>query len=66
MANTCRSCVASIQWAVTTAGKKVPLNTKPLKVFVLVDRETGIYGLETGFESHFATCPEAKTHRKDK
>ena len=46
----CRSCGAQIVWAVTAAGKRVPLS------LVTVQRRDGVvYCL-----SHFTDCPDAK------
>jgi hypothetical protein len=53
----CRSCGAAIVWLKTSAGKNMP-----------VDAETATAG-DTQFEeaaghiSHFATCPNAASHR---
>lgn len=56
--STCRSCGATIKWATTPKGKKMPLNYK---------MTTG--RLENGdwvqvMISHFITCPNADEHRK--
>ena len=58
----CKSCGAEIQWVVmASTGKTMPLNMK--KKTIIVMSEKGNY-LAQGFESHFATCPNAKQHRK--
>lgn len=75
----CRSCQARIVWAKTVAGKSCPLDADavtgaPIEMagggLVLVTdngpdgrivrAEHGAYG----FRSHFASCPDAKAHRK--
>jgi len=65
----CKTCGQSIQWAVTEAGKKVPLDHPPENRFVktnrhLPDQELHVRMTET-YISHFATCPQADQHRKD-
>ncbi len=64
----CKTCGQSIQWAVTEAGKKVPLDHPPENRFVktnrhLPDVELHVRMTET-YVSHFATCPQADQHRK--
>lgn len=54
----CRSCRAPIIWFRTAAGKQMP-----------VDADTVAPGeleldLKGGHVSHFATCPNANTHRR--
>jgi hypothetical protein len=39
----------------------MPVDAKPRKVFV---EFMGSFDLVDGFESHFATCPNADQHRK--
>jgi hypothetical protein len=68
----CRSCGAAIQWAITEAGKKMPLDyvPDPNGRVVFVDRERvrvlGAEELTTAqrYTSHFATCPHAGEHRR--
>lgn len=60
----CKSCKANIMWGKTTNGKAVPLDTKPKNVYVLLNGDTNVYSLECGYESHFATCPDALKFRK--
>lgn len=64
----CRSCQAEVIWALTAAGKKMPLDAKPVSGFVLdddlwLDAPTI---LTTGkiYVSHFATCPNSDQHRR--
>ncbi len=47
--STCRSCGATILWCETLRGRKMPLDVEPL---------------DDGYESHWATCPNASEHRK--
>lgn len=73
----CVSCGAEIEWVKTKSGKSMPLDAKPIKyiaggkdVIVTKDGEviSGVriteYGTETGYVSHFVTCPNANRHRK--
>lgn len=71
---TCRSCGASLFWATTERGKKMPVDAVPNpsgnvavreingSVFATVDdnRQGSLWGRYT---SHFATCPDANTWR---
>lgn len=77
MAATCRSCGAQIWWATTDpAGKNIPLNLpngegnlavrrddrgQLVARALVLDEEPG-QG-ETRGTSHFASCPNASTHR---
>lgn len=74
----CRSCGAPIVWAVTEAGKRMPLDAEPHPgrrgQFIFTSPDTVRYGksgtpipegVET-FVSHFSTCPNRKAHRKVK
>ena len=62
----CKSCGAEIQWVEMDSGKKMPLDVK--KKTLVYERHINIQDISwitiTGFESHFATCPNANTHRK--
>jgi hypothetical protein len=61
----CKSCGAEILWARTSAGKRVPLDAKPQRLFVRgVGLEGGGVVLRSCFTSHFATCPDAAQHRR--
>jgi hypothetical protein len=77
--STCRSCRRSIIWCRTERGKKMPLDADPVEdqtqasLFVLRETEKregplaiaawGLVGLESHYRSHFATCPNADSHR---
>ena len=73
-ASRCRSCGAEIVWAEFASGKKCPFDAEPSPSgewalneaydppkATKVTRATG--SGEEGFTSHFATCPNAGTHR---
>jgi len=69
--STCHSCHAPIVWAVTTKGKRMPLDDPPSTkgTFVIVDgiaRKPDPAGAVPFlmYTSHFATCPNAERHRK--
>lgn len=75
MSDSCKTCGAAIIWAKTAKGARTPLDAKPVRVAELVeDPETGkeivqdglfvIGGAHTGHVSHWATCPQAKEHRR--
>jgi hypothetical protein len=73
---TCRSCGAVILWAVTKAGKRIPLDAEPCpdgNVFVVqTERGLSAYFPTAGavmegcarHKSHFATCPDGPAHRR--
>lgn len=75
----CRSCDASIVWAVHTAtGSLAPIDKEPTEGgnIILTTDEMGVirYHIFTKLEaethtdpahrSHFATCPDATSHRR--
>ena len=69
----CKSCKAEIEWGVTEAGKRVPLDP-PQKRYVSVQhnpthlhRGDGQFhvAIQDTWLSHFATCPQADEHRKN-
>lgn len=66
----CRSCGASIFWAWTKKGKRMPIDAEPNHLgnislqgttvrFVTPDANT----LGQRYVSHFVTCPNADKHR---
>ena len=65
---TCKSCGAAIVYAVTTSGARMPLDVEPVAggKYAIVDGDHAVYdrALETGYVSHFATCPNANRHRR--
>lgn len=72
----CRSCGAPIEWALTTAGKRMPLDLEPAPQGNLVLDDDGVVWAVAAApvallakkpplrQSHFATCPNANHHRK--
>lgn len=69
----CRSCGAAIIWAKTEAGKSAPFDAEPAPdgnvilertgtAFVVPEEERSKFS--NLHKNHFATCPNAKTHRK--
>ncbi len=60
----CSTCGAEIVWGLTTKGKKVPLDP-PEKRMVDVSGN-GVFAVLPTHLSHFATCPQADLHRKEK
>ena len=75
----CKSCDAPIFWAITPAGKPVPINDIPNRrpdgyrgALYRLSGERDAKGTpklvvsedEVGFLSHFATCPNASSHSK--
>uniref|UniRef100_A0A6M3JGT2 Uncharacterized protein n=1 Tax=viral metagenome TaxID=1070528 RepID=A0A6M3JGT2_9ZZZZ len=60
----CRSCQADIFFIPLENGKRHPVNVWKKRIFVFLD-DLG-WQLETGYESHFSTCPQANAWRKKK
>lgn len=59
--SSCKSCLAPVQWVIMEkTGKHMPINIDK-KTIVVID-EKGCY-MASGYESHFATCPNAGKHR---
>lgn len=56
----CRSCGAEIVWLKTDAGKNMPVDAE-----TVVDEGATIFDPDQ-MTSHFATCPDAAKHRKNK
>ncbi len=59
----CKSCGANILWIRTAQFKKMPLDAKPVTGYRLVGGQAEFEKIHT---PHFATCPNAKKHRKKK
>lgn len=68
----CRSCGAPIRWALTERSRNIPVDPDPhpegnLRVEDRHGLDAAIIvapGTEPGlYRSHFATCPNAATHR---
>lgn len=74
--STCKSCGAEVIWKVTEGGKKTPIDAEPCEDGNLFFFGSGAHpvsmikpGLKFDgprYKSHFATCPNAKQHRKPK
>ena len=69
----CTSCGAEILWIKTERGKLAPVDAKSEKRFVLDPLAARLAPdappqarLVDTFVSHFATCPNAAQHRKDR
>jgi hypothetical protein len=69
----CRSCHAEITWAVTTAGKRMPLDNRPTPDGTVVIDPDGrarvlaradLQFARLRFTPHWATCPNADAHRR--
>lgn len=68
----CSSCGAPIRWAMTANGKPMPLDFEPVSNGNVVVRHgraiiAGMTILEPNelrYVSHFATCPNAASHRR--
>lgn len=66
----CSSCSAPIKWVRTERGKHMPVDAKPTTLLVA----TGGHGPQgtpnvtsrRGWVSHFATCPNADQHRRER
>lgn len=66
----CKSCGAEIIWARTEDKKAIPLDGgTPLMVATLVEIDSSgcaIVKIQKARLTHFATCPHAAEHRKEK
>ena len=69
----CKGCGAEVQWIITPNGKRVPLEPKKTLIWTQVrSKPTSlctsppplVWKLVSGYESHFAHCPQAKEFRK--
>lgn len=76
----CRSCGASIYWAYTVDGNRMPVDADPVdegNVIMAVNRRTGelrarvvspdehVPNGRNRYTPHFATCPDAEGWRSD-
>lgn len=71
--STCSSCGAEIEWVKTERGKAQPLNIAPSLVGNVEVRDGISYYIRDDERAgrmlrvaHFATCPNAKAHRRGK
>jgi len=74
--NHCRSCNAKVIWAKTVKGRAMPLDANPyddgtlyldeklMKVYTDLEQVPANCEVQSGYKSHFATCPEAGKWRK--
>ena len=65
----CRSCSALVRWTVTAAGKKMPVDAEPkangnIEIVGGIARYVKAESEVARFWSHFATCPNAASHRQ--
>lgn len=71
----CSSCGAEIWWAMTLAGKNMPLDAEPSsdgnirinddgRAYVVGPLELLVPHVGHTYKSHFATCPHAAQHRR--
>jgi hypothetical protein len=71
MSDTCRSCDAPIEWAITTKGSRIPLdvglhddgNIDVVDGIAHVVPVAGTYDAPPRRRSHFVTCPDAARFR---
>jgi hypothetical protein len=70
---TCSSCGAEIRWETTVRGKPIPLDPEPVPGAHLFVNEDGAVADDRSYpaedeapryETHFATCPNARFHRR--
>ena len=73
----CDSCGAEILWVKTIKGKSMPLDAQPVvdgnivllkaAAVILSKEQLGQPGRDgPRYKSHFATCPNASQHRKER
>lgn len=74
----CKSCGADIIWIQTLGGKPMPCDAKPIPFveggnLTLVTKDGRVVKATAdatsekfGYVSHFATCPNADAHRKER
>lgn len=56
----CSSCQADIVWLMTEKGKRMPVNAATVKAGDYLFEPDGAH------ISHFATCPNAQAHRRQR
>ena len=65
----CKGCGAAIIWIKTEKGKNMPIDGKPIKVYVKADIPTGplgAYTLVNAHLPHWGTCPKVSEFKKKK
>ena len=69
MTDRCRDCSAPIVWCVTEAGKRMPVDAKPVRKVMVLTRDPANPGgpplakFVGQYASHFAHCPAAAARR---
>lgn len=76
MSSYCKSCGAEIEWVKTSNGKSMPVDKIPSQDGNIMVRPSGVAEVLSQRDrrmvrtllhtSHFASCPHAKQHRKEK
>lgn len=61
----CRSCGGKIIWHETIGGKRIPLNYRRVKSYIILENPQSTTE-QLGYISHFITCPDANTWSKKK
>lgn len=64
MADQCASCGAPVVWVVMESGARMPLDPPQKRVVIIPT--TGKGRVMDTHVSHFATCPNAAGHRKNR
>ena len=66
----CKSCGAEIIWIKTPTGKNAPIDAKPEKRWAEINRfsasEPRRWALLDTYLPHFASCPNADQHRRER
>ena len=57
----CKACKAEIKFISTPSGRLTPIDTKMKMIWCYIDNK---WQTCNGYESHFATCPEADKFRR--
>jgi hypothetical protein len=63
MTTNCKSCGAKIRFVEMRSGKKMPIELNLKNIVAKID---GNWNVVAGYDSHFANCPGADSHRKPK
>jgi hypothetical protein len=76
----CSSCKSPVWWAITTAGKRMPMDPAPTDAgnMIIIDRDQPAPIVKAlrpreavapdvpRYVSHFATCPNSRAHRRSR
>jgi len=60
----CKGCGASIIWATTSSGKRMPFDAEPKAKEWFIGLEKQAHYIPV-YTPHWVTCPKAKDFRKD-